>query len=243
MEEQYKRNWKNYYEILQVSPSAEHLVITAAYKRLAQRYHPDTVKARIEQLKAKINYYRHNPEASDAEYGKLVRELEELQNSTTSTKMADINEAYEILSDPFRRAAYDRVFRTKYPSQEAETDEPTEEEIIIGLMRLAAEKSAEGKNRSQVADELTKEGVPYDVAVNIVQRVFEYRSELRRKEGGKSIGCGLLMLVVGGIITGVSYLVASEGALPENFMTRLAVGIIVFGGISLLIGIFRWLTS
>ena len=40
--EQYERNWKNYYEILQVSPHAEPEGITAAFKKLAQKYHPDT---------------------------------------------------------------------------------------------------------------------------------------------------------------------------------------------------------
>ncbi len=33
---------KNYYKILQVDPSAESEVITAAYKRLSIKYHPDT---------------------------------------------------------------------------------------------------------------------------------------------------------------------------------------------------------
>ncbi len=32
---------KNYYRILQVDPSAETEIITAAYRRLAQKYHPD----------------------------------------------------------------------------------------------------------------------------------------------------------------------------------------------------------
>src|SRR4030042_5146704 len=34
-------NFEDYYEILQVSPSAESEVIEAAYKKLAQKYHPD----------------------------------------------------------------------------------------------------------------------------------------------------------------------------------------------------------
>ena len=239
--EQYELNWKNYYEILQVSPNAEPTVIAAAYKRLAQRYHPDTAKARIEQLKAKINYHRNNPEVSDAEYGKVVRELEELQNATTSTKITDINEAYEILSDSIRRAKYDRVFRVKYPPQEAESESPTEEEVLIGLMRFAAEKAAEGKKRSQVADELTRKGVPYDVAAQVVSRVFEYRSELKRKAGGKQIGCGFLMLIVGGIITGISYWAASGVLGGGTYIVT--TGLFIVGGINLLIGIIRWLAS
>lgn len=200
---QYERNWKNYYEILQVSTNAEPSVITAVYRRLAQVYHPDTSK-----------------------------------NPVASSRMADINEAYEVLSDPAKRSEYDRVFAVKYPSQEENNEAPTKEEIIVGLMRFAAEKAAEGKNRSQVADELARKGVPYDVAAQIVMQVFNYRSGLKRKAGGKQIGCGLLMLVVGGIITGITWAAASGGG-----TYIITTGLLVVGAINLLIGIFRWLTS
>jgi len=200
--EKYERNWKDYYEILQVSPRAEQSVITVAYKRLAQTYHPDVTR---------------NPDTA---------------------RMVEINEAYEVLSDPTRRSEYDRVFRTKYLSQEAEAEVPTDEEIVVGLMRFAAERAAEGKNRSQVADELARQGVPYDVAAQIVSQIFDYRSELKRKEGGKQIGCGLLMLVVGGIITGLGYAAASGGG-----TYLITTGLFIVGGITLIMGLYKWLTS
>jgi len=64
--------FKDYYKILQLDPSAEPEVIAAAYKRLALKYHPDTNK-----------------------------ELE------SNLKMQEINAAYQILSDPVKRAEYD----------------------------------------------------------------------------------------------------------------------------------------
>lgn len=64
----------NLYEILGVSPQAEDIVIRAAYRALAQRYHPD--------------------KSSDSKEAAAVR-------------MRAIQEAYEVLSDPVRRAAYD----------------------------------------------------------------------------------------------------------------------------------------
>ncbi len=64
---------EDFYEILQVHPSAHLEVIQAAYHRLAQLYHPDR------------NPY---PDAS--------------------ARMTDINRAYEVLSNPTRRAEYDR---------------------------------------------------------------------------------------------------------------------------------------
>ena len=63
---------KDYYDILQVSPSAEPEVIEAAYKRLARKYHPDVDR---------------DPAATE--------------------RMRDLNEAYEMLSDPAGRAEYD----------------------------------------------------------------------------------------------------------------------------------------
>ena len=195
---------KNYYEILQTSPNAEPSVIVAAYRRLAQTYHPDKAKSPM-----------------------------------VSGRMTDINEAYEVLSDPHRRAAYDRTFKSTFESANVVTEETTQEDIIIALVRFAAEKAAEGKKRSEVADELTRQGVPYDIAAEVVNKVFEYRSELKRKEGGKSIGCGLLMLLVGGIITGVTYLFALEVG-GTYFVTT---GLFIVGGITLLVGFFRWITS
>jgi len=61
---------KNYYDILQVSPSADPEVIQAVYRRLARKHHPDA--------------------NGDAEM------------------MKSINAAYAVLSDPKRRAAYDK---------------------------------------------------------------------------------------------------------------------------------------
>ena len=61
----------DYYEALQISPAAQSLIVTKAYRLLAAFYHPD-------------NKETGNPEA----FRKVV-------------------EAYRVLSDPVRRAAYD----------------------------------------------------------------------------------------------------------------------------------------
>ena len=67
---------KDYYAILGVLPTAEEVVVRAAYRALAQRYHPD----RYEGDKQEAN-----------------------------RKMAEINEAYAILSDADRRREYDEI--------------------------------------------------------------------------------------------------------------------------------------
>jgi len=73
---------QSYYDVLQVSPSAELEVIVAAYRRLAFKYHPD----------------RNSDPASQQ-------------------KMRLLIEAYEVLSDPNRRAAYDAKQKNKADQQ------------------------------------------------------------------------------------------------------------------------------
>ncbi|MBI2888192.1 MAG: J domain-containing protein [Chloroflexi bacterium] len=63
----------DYYEILQVHPSAEPEVVQAAYRRLSLKYHPDVYSG---------------PDAHQ--------------------RMALLNQAYQVLSDPSQRSAYDR---------------------------------------------------------------------------------------------------------------------------------------
>lgn len=66
---------KDYYAILGVVPSAEDVVIRAAWKALAQRYHPD----------------RFTGDGAEA-----------------NKRMAEINEAYNVLSNTVQRKAYDK---------------------------------------------------------------------------------------------------------------------------------------
>ena len=71
MPENWEFHWKDYYSILQVHPEAELEVISAAYARLARKYHPDV----------NLDY-------------------------KTSARMAEINEAYEVLSDYEKREQF-----------------------------------------------------------------------------------------------------------------------------------------
>jgi curved DNA-binding protein CbpA len=64
---------ESYYELLQVTPTADLEIITGAYRTLIRRHHPD-----------------RNPSP----------------NADATTKL--LNEAWEVLSDPTRRADYDR---------------------------------------------------------------------------------------------------------------------------------------
>ncbi|GIL44654.1 hypothetical protein Vafri_2171 [Volvox africanus] len=69
---------KDYYELLQVSKGASDAQLKRAYRKLALQYHPDKVTGTEEEKKA------------------------------ASQKFADINHAYEVLSDKEKRNIYDQ---------------------------------------------------------------------------------------------------------------------------------------
>lgn len=88
---------KDYYRILGVLDDAEDIVIRAAYKALAQRYHPD----------------------------KWVGDKAE-----ATMKMADINEAFDVLSDPVKRKKFDEE---RGKSQYSEEDLEEEDDMLSSL--------------------------------------------------------------------------------------------------------------
>ena len=94
---------KDYYRILGVLNDAEDIVIRAAYKALAQRYHPD----------------RWAGEKIEAE-----------------RRMAEINEAYAVLSDPKRRQDYDLTLqKTVYEEKSSSAQEENAENGISEISR------------------------------------------------------------------------------------------------------------
>ncbi len=155
--EQYQRNWKNYYEILQLSPNAESVVITAAYRRLAQLHHPDTAK-----------------------------------KVSASKRMIDINEAYEVLSNPSRKAEYDHEFNRRQPSQEYISYNSGSKQQTSDRQTASAPRT-----RTQYA---THKQAAYRGTAQARYSPQEAKNEApKRKEGGTQIGWGLLMLIVGGL--------------------------------------------
>lgn len=76
----------NYYDILEISPTASEEVVRSAYKSLAKKYHPDT----------------YNGSAEEA-----------------TRKMTELNEAYEMLSNPEKRMEYDKKLKQQYTDSSA----------------------------------------------------------------------------------------------------------------------------
>jgi TolB protein len=80
-------NFEDHYEILQVSPSAEPEVIEAAYKKLAQKYHPDRNKSpAAEEMMKKINV-AHDVLGDPTQRKRYHAEwLQKRENKTSSTR-------------------------------------------------------------------------------------------------------------------------------------------------------------
>lgn len=89
----------DFYAILQVHPGAEPEIIEAAYRSLMRKYHPDAVPPELK---------------SDPELISRVRW---------------INVAYDVLSDPLQRAAYDETIATQTPGIVQEIDPEIETRI------------------------------------------------------------------------------------------------------------------
>jgi curved DNA-binding protein CbpA len=84
----------DYYAVLGVLPSAEDAVIKAAYRALAQRYHPDK-----------------NPS----------------NHKEATAKLAEINAAYAVLSNPTERAKYDSARQSQHGTGSTYFDESEDE--------------------------------------------------------------------------------------------------------------------
>ena len=89
----------DYYRILGVLDDAEDIVIKAAYRALAQRYHPDKWTGSKDEA---------------------------------TKKMADINEAFSVLSDPAKRKAYDEG---RGKSRFDESDSEEEDGLLSSIQR------------------------------------------------------------------------------------------------------------
>ncbi len=90
----------DYYAILPVHPSAEPEIIEATYRRLMRKYHPDVLSPEL----------RSDPDIL--------------------SRVRAINVAYDVLSDPTQRAAYDSIFA----QQKAEPVVPINPEIETAVL-------------------------------------------------------------------------------------------------------------
>lgn len=144
-----------YYDLLEVPPDASAEQIKAAYRILVQLHHPD----RLQQVNPSVRQYAEE-------------------------KLKRINEAYTVLSDPSRRAAYDARYvrrRAKVPVDvdEVDEDEPTPRRA----RRTRAGKRAayySDEDLAREADELLRREAERQAAEQAAERVRQRAAAAER---------------------------------------------------------------
>jgi hypothetical protein len=102
------------------------------------------------------------------------------------------------------------------------------------LPQTIATAIGRGKSRKEVVKALVNSGINAVEAESMVNyAVSTHKAEIR-KGAVKQLGVGLLMVVVGVVITAATYSMASNGGIYV-----VAYGPIIFGAISVLRGLFR----
>ncbi len=191
---------RDYYEVLQVSREADQEVIGAAYKKLAQKYHPDV------------------SDVADAD-----------------ERMRELNEAFETLNDPVRRAEYDDLLQTS-PSSDASIERYGDLPDYYAVLGVPP-----GSGRRTIAeayDRLSRELQPDENAppgdperMRQVDEAFDFLDNAqRREEYDRSRGIerlpearrGLLadrgvLLAVALILSGIAAMVAAALVLFVDF--------------------------
>jgi hypothetical protein len=141
MQEPWEVNWKDYYRILQVHPTAEQEVIKSAYDRLARKYHPDLNKdPKANQLMKDINEayeVLRNLERRRRYHPVWLQKRNSARSSTDSDRRAQdaekqAREAREREQEAVRKAkeaeerakeAELRAMRAEYQSQQSKQSE------------------------------------------------------------------------------------------------------------------------
>jgi curved DNA-binding protein CbpA len=112
---------KSYYDLLELPPTSSQDDVKKAFRLQIARYHPDKVQH-------------------------LGKEFQEM----AAERAADLTEAYRVLSDEGRRAAYDRTLGAAAPGPSAPTAPPTASSTSPGESRAAHadERAAFTKERA-----------------------------------------------------------------------------------------------
>jgi len=126
----------DYYRILGVLDDAEDIVIKAAYRALAQRYHPDKWQGPKDEA---------------------------------TKKMADINEAFSVLSDPHKRAAYDA---TRQATAYSEVDSEEDDGLLSSVERDWQKSIEYFPDLSEIAAELAQisKSLEYTFKVTLLEK-------------------------------------------------------------------------
>ena len=145
-----------------------------------------------------------------------------------------IAEAYSVLGDAANRVEYDRTLEEGATYHERPIDpEMAAAMFFQEMLNLAFELTMQNVPRSRIAEALMKKGCPPEIAKRIAQGVENQRKSSVRKAAGRAFIWASVLIIVGIIVTAVSYNVAASGG-----VYIVTVGLFLSGGYKLLRAIY-----
>ena len=128
---------------------------------------------------------------------------------SAAERFKDTGTAYSVLSDPQKRAQYDRaagdsgnLFRQQhYQSEDRYNYAQAAEMFFAEMVRLAGELTMKNVPSDKIASELIKRGCPEAIASTIAADVEHERKTLVRTHARKAIVRAVVSFLAGGILT------------------------------------------
>ncbi|MGD1336130.1 hypothetical protein ACP6H1_27430 [Vibrio harveyi] len=87
----------------------------------------------------------------------------------------------------------------------------TQDEVIERLFDIAVNQLAKGDNKLDVINGMIDLGVPVQMAENVTEAALTFKKKTFRRAGLQTIGFGVGLFALGGIISGITYAVAPGG--------------------------------
>ncbi|WP_052476251.1 J domain-containing protein [Cohnella kolymensis] len=150
-----------------------------------------------------------------------------------------ISYAYQVLSQPEKRASYDRMLKNKAmgstaPNPEPEMDYAHASNMFIEEMyRVALELAFQNNRWNAIAPQLIEKGCPPQIAEVISRACVAYRENAVRKAAMGPFIKGLIAFAIGGAITYFTYDSVSE----SGGTYLVAYGPILYGAIQIIIAL------
>ena len=127
---------------------------------------------------------------------------------------------------------YQQPLNYQQQSSNYQQYQPSTQEVLDAVVEYVVARVAEGGNKVMIKYELIGKGISDAVASEITERVFSYKSNVVRRNGGIQLGIGLLMAIGGVVLTFLGYTSTSK-----YFIVWW--GLILVGVINVLVGLFR----
>jgi curved DNA-binding protein CbpA len=171
----------DYYQVLEVDPSATTEEIRSAYRRAAMRWHPDRNAGSKE---------------SEEKFKEIARAYSILSDTLTRRQYDQQRlrgEDGSTSEEP--EFSYERA----------------EEDFLREMYTLAGELTMQNVPWQRIGQALADKGCPPSVANEIAFAVEAYRKSLVRKAATRAFAWALLWVALGGIVTGCTYATAEPG--------------------------------